>query len=174
MNNCWAQHMRKIIFLIFSLALVPVIVLAETECSDRPECWPEGSSMRTGLELVDERNKLDKLLAGKHDELTNLVSTGVSVNGQVMAGFGRLINALKSQQSAWLKYRADECELIGSLTGAGGTWPSTYAIECQVNLTNQRTQQVQSAIQCIEEIPKENRRFKQNECLHRLAPLTNE
>lgn len=169
----WAYNMRKIAPLIFSLVLIPVIAFAETECSDRPECWPEGSSMHTGLLLVEKRNKIEKLLASKHDELTNLVSAGVSENGQVMAGFGRLINALKSQQAAWLKYRADECELIGSLSGAGGTWPSTYANECEVNLTYQRIRRVRSALRCIEKIPKEKRLFEQNACLQQLAPLVN-
>lgn len=126
--------------------------------------------MHTGLLLVQRQRAVEKLLASKHDELIKLVSSssrdGIPVDG-------RLLAALKTQQAAWLKYRAEECELIGSLTGAGGTWPSTYANKCDVNHTEQRLRRVRSAIQCVEKIPLEKRVFEQNNCLQQLAPLTN-
>ena len=126
--------------------------------------------MRTGLLLVQQQQAEENLLASKYDELMRLVSSsatgGISVDG-------RLLAALKTQQAAWLKYRAEECELIGSLTGAGGTWPSTYANKCEVNHTEQRLRRVRSAIRCIEKFPSEKRLFEQNNCLQQLAPLTN-
>jgi uncharacterized protein YecT (DUF1311 family) len=85
----------------------------------------------------------------------------------------RLLADLKTQQVAWLKYRTEECELIGALTGAGGTWPSTYAKKCEVNHTDQRIRRVSSAIRCIGKISNEKRLFEQNNCLQQLAPLTN-
>jgi uncharacterized protein YecT (DUF1311 family) len=81
------------------------------------------------------------------------------------------VAALKSQESAWLKYRTDECELIGSLSGAGGTWPSTYANQCESNLTDQRLRRVRSALACVAKIPSDKRLFDQNACLYQLAPL---
>jgi uncharacterized protein YecT (DUF1311 family) len=164
--------MRIITLLLLALASVPVISLAETECSDRPECWPEGSSMHTGLLLLEKQKSIEKLLVSKHEELVKLVSATTSSDGKSHAD-ERLVMALKTQQSAWLKYRSDECELIGSLTGAGGTWPSTYANRCDVNLNEQRLRQVQSAIRCIEKIPNEKRLYEQNTCLQQLAPLAN-
>jgi uncharacterized protein YecT (DUF1311 family) len=154
--------------------LVPVfispIASAEVECTDRPECWPEGSAMHTGLLLVQQQKAVEKRLASKHDELIKLVSSSSSTG---IPADGRLLAALKTQQAAWLKYRAEECELIGSLTGAGGTWPSTYANKCELNHSEQRLRRVRSAIQCIEKIPLEKRPFEQNSCLQQLAPLTN-
>jgi uncharacterized protein YecT (DUF1311 family) len=156
--------------LLLALLSIPILALAEVECIDRPECWPDGSSMHTGLLLMQKQNAAEKLLASKHEELINLVSS--SSTEEIGVG-ERLLAALKTQQAAWLKYRTEECELVGSLTGAGGTWPSTYANKCEVNHTDQRLRRVRSAIRCIEKIPNEKRFFQQNNCLQQLAPLTN-
>jgi uncharacterized protein YecT (DUF1311 family) len=155
---------------VLVLVFISPIAFAEVECTDRPECWPEGSSMHTGLLLVQQQKAVEKLLASKHDELIKLVSSSSSVGIPVD---GRLLAALKTQQAAWLKYRVEECELIGSLTGAGGTWPSTYANKCELNHSEQRLRRVRSAIRCIEKFPLEKRLFEQNNCLQQLAPLTN-
>ena len=167
----WAStDMRKIHLLLLALSLIPILAFADDECTDRPECWPEGSSMRNGLLLVQQQNAAEKLLAIKHQELIKLVSSSSTEEVRVDE---RLLAALKTQQVAWLKYRTEECELVGSLTGAGGTWPSTYANKCAVNHTDQRLRRVRAAIQCIEKIPNEKRLFEQNNCLQQLAPLTN-
>lgn len=162
--------MRKTYLLFFVVTSIPTLAFAEVQCTDRPECWPEGSSMHTGLLLVQQQNSAEKLLASKHEELVKLVSSSSAEGIRVDE---RLLAALKTQQAAWLKYRTEECELVGSLTGAGGTWPSTYANRCEVNHTDQRLRRVRSAIRCIEKIPNEKRIFEQNNCLQQLAPLTN-
>lgn len=126
--------------------------------------------MHTGLLLVQQQKAAERLLTRKHGELIKLVSSASS------GGIGadeRLLAALTTQQAAWLKYRTEECELTGSLTGAGGTWPSTYANRCEANHTDLRLRRVRSAIRCIEKIPYEKRIFEQNNCLQQLAPLTN-
>jgi uncharacterized protein YecT (DUF1311 family) len=164
--------MRILTLIIPILISMSAIVFAQTECSDRPECWPEGSAMRTGLLLVEKLEKVERILASRHKELVGLVSAASSSDGKILAD-QRLVMALKTQQTAWLKFRADECELIGSLSGAGGSWPSTYATMCAVNLTEQRLRRVKSAIRCIEKIPKEKRLYEQSSCLQQLAPLAN-
>ena len=162
--------MRNTLFSVLLLASIPLTAVAEVTCTDRPECWPEGSSMRTGLMLVARQNAVQACLEGRHEELVKLVSSSASGESRTDE---RLLAALKTQQAAWLKYRTDECELIGSLTGAGGTWPSTYANRCEVNHTEQRLRRVRSTIRCIEKIPNEKRLLEQNNCLRQLAPLTN-
>jgi uncharacterized protein YecT (DUF1311 family) len=162
--------MRKQVLPLIIFLLIPYLAFGETECTDRPECWPEGSAMHTGLLLVQQRHAVEKRLVKKHDELMKVVSSSSSVEIKVDE---RLIAALQTQQAAWLKYRDEECELIGSLTGAGGTWPSTYANTCMLSHTELRLRRVRSAIRCIKKIPSEKRLFEQNNCLQQLAPLTN-
>jgi uncharacterized protein YecT (DUF1311 family) len=162
--------MRWFYFSLLCSTLPLQLAFAEAECTDRTECWPEGSSMHTGIGLVQKQQATEKLLASKHDELIKRVAS--SSTGEIPVD-DRLLAALKSQQEAWLKYRTEECELIGSLTGAGGTWPSTYANRCERNHTELRLRRVRSAIRCIDKIPPEKRLFEQNNCLQQLAPLTN-
>ena len=163
--------MTKALFQMFLISwLVPNLAFAQVKCTDKPECWPEGSAMHTGLLLVEKKKSAEMTLASKHEELIKLVSSSSS-NG--ITADERLLTALKTQQVAWLKYRTEECELIGSLTDAGGSWPSTYANECEANHTQLRLRRVRSAISCIEKISLDKRIFEQNRCLQQLAPLTN-
>ncbi|MBR7800119.1 lysozyme inhibitor LprI family protein [Undibacterium fentianense] len=141
-------------------------------CTDRPECWPEGSAMHTGLTLVATLQKTSAQLRSKHLELIDLLTQSPDYNGEKYPD-SRVIAALEAQQISWEKYRSDECELIGSLTGAGGSWPSTYANRCEVNLTETRLRRITSAIRCIQKIPLENRWMEQAACLQQLAPLAN-
>lgn len=142
------------------------------QCTERPECWPEGSAMHTGLKFILHLKEASTQLEKKYDTLITILSSSPDYKGEIIPD-DRVISALKAQEITWVKYRVDECELIGSLTGAGGTWPSTYANECEVNLTEERLRRVSSAIQCIQEIPIEKRWVKQADCLQQLAPLAN-
>jgi uncharacterized protein YecT (DUF1311 family) len=160
------MHILRL-FLLPAL-IFPALAMGQTpgQCTDKPECWPEGSAMHTGLLLHQNQEKIEKQMGAKHAELVDLVSA-------VDAAHGRLVEALRSQQAAWAKYRSEECELIGALTGAGGSWPSTWAAQCTANHTDQRLRRIRSAITCIQKIPTDNRAFEQNRCLQQLAPLTN-
>ncbi|RYY01752.1 MAG: DUF1311 domain-containing protein [Gammaproteobacteria bacterium] len=144
----------------------------EVQCTDKPECWPEGSAMNTGLTLVASLEKKSAQLESKHNELTALLSASPSYNGEKNPD-SRVISALNALKISWIKYRSDECELIGSLTGAGGSWPSTYANRCEVNLTEERLNRISSSIKCIQKIPLEKRWMEQANCLQQLAPLAN-
>lgn len=164
--------MRRKLLAVLVASAVSSSALAEDQCTDRLECWPEGSAMHTGLLLVQRQKTIEKTLEHSHRELLSLVSATKSADGSYGTD-GRLLEALKTQQIAWLKYRSEECELVGSLTGAGGTWPSTYANKCDVNHAELRIRRVRSAIRCIEKLPGDKRIFEQNNCLQQLAPLTN-
>ena len=158
-------------YLLVLLVALPLLALANpVDCTDKPECWPEGSAMQTGLLLNQKQEKADKQMAAKHSELVSLAAASSSDSRPVDE---RLIKALTSQQAAWARYRHGECELIGSLTGAGGRWPSTWAAQCVANRTELRMRRIRSAIACIQKIPGDERYFDQNRCLQQPAPLTN-
>ena len=147
---------------------------AEEQCTDRPECWPEGSAMRTLLLQGEQGSRLEETLRKSHEELVALVAAAkVQSRGMTLQPPPRLIDALKSQQIAWVKYRDEECELLGALTEAGGQWPSAHATRCSNNLTDLRLKRIQAARSCILRIPEESRLFGQANCLQQLAPLVN-
>jgi len=144
----------------------------EVQCTDKPECWPEGSAMNTGLTLVTNLEKKSSQLESKHNELIAPLSASPNYKGEHYPD-SRVIYALNALNISWVKYRSDECELVGSLTGAGGSWPSTYANKCEVNLTEERLRRISSSIKCIQKIPLKNRWMEQANCLQQLAPLSN-
>ena len=150
-------------------ALLPTLGMAE-DCTDRPECWPEGSAMHTGLLLAQELTTLDKALGEAHKALIEKVGAAPMTEDTPQDN-SLLSKALREQQKAWLRYRSGECRLIGALTGAGGTWPSTYANDCELSLGQQRLEDIQAALACIDAISEQDRIFEQGECLRDLAPM---
>ena len=126
--------------------------------------------MQIGLATVQRLKKLDKTLEQRHKDLASLLEKLVIPEGQTKLD-GRLVSAVKQQQTAWLKFRAPECELIGSLTGAGGTWPSTHATICEFNISQSRLDRINETIRCIEATPEKNRLPDIHHCLQQLAPL---
>lgn len=166
----WYFQAIKKILLCFLLITFHSTSLCATECADRPECWPSGSSMNVGLRYLERKDVAERRLFGEYEILLKLFDSSLSEEFEINQ---KLVHALKEQQQAWLQYRTAECELIGALTGAGGTWPSTYASKCESNQTEQRLLRVRSAIRCIKRMPKQKREFAQNRCLQQLAPLTN-
>lgn len=150
------------------LACIPLMVLAKNH---RAEDWPEGSAMHTAYKIKERMESTERELARSHEALIGLVSTNTNEFRGKHYKDERLVAALKGQHDAWLKYRGEECELIGSLSGAGGSWPSTYNLECQSNLTDERLRRVRSATRCLEKLPPDNRFSEQRSCLYQLAPL---
>jgi len=123
--------------------------------------------MHTGLLLVQELEKLDALLSIKNQELLAIVEAG----GLNFRADERLLDALKSQASSWLVYRTQECEFIGANSRAGGTWPSTYANECEVRVTVQRLEQVGDVLECVRRILPKDRVDDEAGCLNALSAL---
>lgn len=154
---------------LFVVALFPALTLAE-DCTDRAECWPEGSAMHTGLLLAEDLKALDEVLGEAHQALIDKVSSA-PVTDETPQDSSLLGKALRDQQKAWLRYRTGECRLIGALTGAGGSWPSTYATDCELSLGQQRLEDIQAAHACIDAISEQDRIFEQGECLRDLAPM---
>jgi uncharacterized protein YecT (DUF1311 family) len=122
--------------------------------------------MNTGLLLVRQRQATEKRLEKKYDELVLLTASASMLGPSV-------VQALKAEQVEWLKYRGAECTLVGALTGAGGSWPSTYAVRCEANLTDQRLQRVLAATRCLHRAIAKNQEFDESNCLQQLAPIAN-
>lgn len=162
--------MRILLLLIIMVGLTKVTLAEETESG-----WPSGSAMDTGFIVAKERDQTVEALKQKHKKLVDFVASilGSGVRGGLNHdGMGkRLAHALQTSQNAWLEYYPQECELVGSLSGSGGSWPSTYAVRCQRNLLHKRISNINSAQKCIEKLAVEQREFGMEKCLYQLAPL---
>lgn len=132
--------------------------------------WPEGSAMSVGG-LENQRLSIASAELAKLDKrLLTLVSEAQQTSPAIPPD-ELLIKALKVQQAAWRRYLPDECGLIGDLSGAGGSWPSTYAVRCEANLLEMRVRRTRASIRCLEKMTPAKRRLDQGGCLYQLAPL---
>jgi uncharacterized protein YecT (DUF1311 family) len=153
--HCVGTAARSLLLSTLLLIGAPCAVAADVECTERPECWPEGSAMHTGLLRRQIEDKLQKQLQQRHEELDDQ----------------RLVEAVQAQHKSWHEFKNHECDLIGALSGGMSTWQSARAVECEMNLTSQRLKRMQHAIRCVKRIAPEDRQFNQQACLYQLAPL---
>ena len=156
-------QMRAIAMLLITALIIPARSFAQDVCSDG-DCWPSGSAMAVGIEESNHMAQAEKTLERLHARLVQLMSSYADEG---------LIKPLKEQEAAWVTYRDEECALIGALTGAGGSWPSTYAVRCEGNLTDDRLKRVRSAIRCVKRMPEDQRSYESSTCLQQLAPMVN-
>lgn len=163
--------MRSLLLATLMLMNTPYAVAADVECSDRPECWPVGSAMHTGLLRRQAEDMLRTQLQQRQEELVALISTKRVENGTEYLENQRLVDAVQAQHKAWHQFKGSECELIGALSGGMSTWQSARAVECEINLTSQRLKRTRHAIQCVKRIAPEIRQFDMQTCLYQLAPL---
>lgn len=154
--------------LLLAIGALSTALVAPAMAQD--DGWPEGSAMHTGGLEVKRRDASAAILARMEKRLLAVISTPDPSPNPIPPD-ERLIAALKAQQAAWTRYRANECELAGALTGSGGSWPSTYAVRCEANLTELRVRRTRAAVRCLERMPPSKRRFDGNSCLYQLMPL---
>ena len=140
---------------------MPLSLAAQDGRSD----WPEGSAMHTTYVMAERVDAATAQLEARHAELLELVEAHRSLHMGL-----RVPSALEAEHAAWPAYRSAACELFGALTGAGGTWPTTHALDCEAQLTEQRLSAVTAALACIRALPLDEREFGHAVCLAPLAP----
>lgn len=151
----------KVVLVGLGLLLAPMASAQQAE----PK-WPGGSAM-AGFKLYREnRDYFANLLEKKQGQLMARVT-----NKAYKFDHTRLEAAVEAQHEAYLKYVVQECELVGALSGAGGVWPSTYAVKCEASLIERRYRRVSDAIACIDRLPADKQEFGQENCLYQIAQL---
>lgn len=139
------------------LAMPPV-----THAQDARNEWPKGSAPHTlyvqGERLQADRTSLDQAHASLLEALDNDPTASSS-----------LARSVASQQAQWLAYRHADCELAGTLTGAGGAWPSVHGLNCEIESIAERLEVVRSATACLHQSGPDAPRYEQLECLQGLV-----
>jgi uncharacterized protein YecT (DUF1311 family) len=79
---------------------------------------------------------------------------------------------LEKTQARWQDYMESECYMHGLMTQSGGSWPSTYAVECQARLLEKRYKRMRDAAACVERSPAEKYlSYESVNCLYQILPL---
>jgi hypothetical protein len=153
-----------------TMVAAAIVGMFATGAVAQDDGWPEGSAMNVGGLENKRLASADALLARLDGRLVKLVAEARQASPAIPPD-DLLIEALEVQEVAWRRYLPDECGLVGALTGAGGSWPSTYAVRCEANLVEMRVRRTRASIRCLEKLPPEKRRLDQGRCLYLLAPL---
>lgn len=124
----------RILFVTILLVLISPSVIAETDCTDRPECWPEGSAMNTGLVANQRLEKADKQLNITYQQIVKNLPEDEDDEYPK--------RALIAAQREWVKYRDAECTSVGEASGGVRMWKSTYTVLCKSDMTEARTKEL--------------------------------
>ena len=66
-------------------------------------------------------------------------------------------------------YVHGDCELAGTLTGAGGAWPTVHGFSCEIESIAARLEVVRAATACLRESGPGARQYEQFGCLQPLV-----
>ncbi|MDE2429731.1 MAG: DUF1311 domain-containing protein [Burkholderiales bacterium] len=156
----------------FVLFVFAMLWMMSAAYPDEP-VWPEGSAMAVGRHMQQSRDYFLKKLESRQAQLMKAVeAASMQKFGDKEAPDRRLLNAVADLHTAWLAYYPKECELIGSLSGTGGNWPSTHALRCEANLVYRRYLRLGHVLHCIDRIPAKDSAWEMNRCLYQLSPMT--
>lgn len=125
--------MRALIPGLIAIFVLPAAVAA-TECTDRPECWPEGSAMNTGLAAKQALAEADKQLNETYQRIIKNLPADETDNYPK--------KALIAAQREWIKYRDAQCALVGEVSGGVRMWKSAFNTVCEADMTKARTQEL--------------------------------
>ena len=100
------------------------------------------AAQQTAPPLPERVRTLDEALVQENDELQKRVAPAARDQG-------RLVAALKAQQTAWLQYRDTTCDLAGTFGGAGGGAASTRTLQCKAEWAETQRTRLWAALDCI-------------------------
>lgn len=125
-----------------------------------PSGWPEGSAMHSGLAQK-------KILEKKAEKATDIINNIRAWLTQHQPYNGKQLSELFQQHhDDWLSYIDATCRLVGESTGAGGSWPSYYALACKTNMVDQRLFKLTNTLQCIKRHVKNQTPDTLSSCLY--------
>lgn len=119
---------------LLALTLHSTLWLADVECTDRPECWPEGSAMHTGLVAKQERAAADKELNKVYSRIISGLPADEADNYPK--------KALVAAQREWIKFRDANCASVGEVSGGVRMWKSASTVQCETTMTQARVKEL--------------------------------
>jgi uncharacterized protein YecT (DUF1311 family) len=114
-------------YLLFVLFLTPLLATAE-------DSWPEGSAMDVGTKAQQRLARADKALNAAYQQIIKKLPADQPDDYPK--------RALIAAQRAWIKYRDEECALVGETSGGVRMWKSAYDVSCRADMTENRTKEL--------------------------------
>jgi uncharacterized protein YecT (DUF1311 family) len=117
-------------FAIAVLVLPASAALAALDCTDKPECWPEGSAMNVGLKARQRLETADRELNATYQRILKSLPADADDNNPK--------GTLVSGQREWVKFRDADCAAVGEVSGGVRMWKSAYEVACEADMTQAR------------------------------------
>jgi uncharacterized protein YecT (DUF1311 family) len=121
-------------YFLLAFALKFTMSLSDTECTDRPECWPEGSAMHTSFVAKQKFADADKRLNSIYSRILKSLLADEPDNYPK--------KALIAAQREWVKYRDANCASVGEVSGGVRMWKSAYTVSCEAEMTEERIKEL--------------------------------
>lgn len=122
--------------------------------------WPEGSAMHAGL---SQKEILEKKQS-KASEIVSKIRRNLEEHRPYQGE--HLSNVFGRHNENWGSYVASTCMTVGVMTGAGGSWPSYYALKCETNMIDRRLFNLTNTLQCIKRHIKNKQTYELSDCLY--------
>lgn len=158
-RNCAMSSVRHVALLASALMLATSHAAAHDDGHE----WPEGSAMHS-MQL--ESARLDAGLAALQQAHAGLMG---AMGENTARGPSALSQALAVHHEAWLAYTRADCELAGTLTGAGSSWPTVHGLGCHAGAVEERVEVLRGATACLQQLDADITDFDRLECLQGLV-----
>lgn len=125
---------------LFSTLGILFFFISASHASNHKDCtqgWPDPSL------CVQLLQKAELRLIDKEKDLCKKVK-----NSQLPEGIDRkeAINAIKTSNIAWRKFRDSECHASFLIDGTSAAYLSAFTAACKLQMTNQRIESIDAAI----------------------------
>ena len=135
------MKLRAVVF--FSLC----IALLQSNADE----WPESSGMHHAIKQKEAQNDA----RGKLNERFNALLLEIEALDKQKKFFALnpalLVQELKASQTAWLEFSRAHCAAEGMATQAGSAWQNARAHECETELIEDRTNELENISRKIRE-----------------------
>lgn len=97
--------------------------------------------MNTGLAANERRSEADKQLNATYQRILKNLPKDEPDN------YPR--RTLIAAQRTWIKYRDDQCALVGEVSGGVRMWKSAYSSVCEADMTEARTKELKELFENV-------------------------
>ena len=134
----WGSMRSRFLALIF-FAATPILAVAENSPSERSARAPSQYECGTNPGSVSENDCIDRRLRVLDIELTKAYQTALAyLPKQSDIDLRKERNQLRRSQLAWLKYKNENCDLVGGLDGDMAQTITFNALLCREHEVNER------------------------------------
>jgi hypothetical protein len=162
--------MKKGLIAVF-IALLPSMVYSASDCSEKPECWPEGSTRRISLEYRDAAEKQARRIFEESEAIVDLLSDLMPEGSYEMK---KITKAVPKHTKLQVEYIESECDIAAfAMEGGSGMGTNKKYQLCRLNQLDTYRRILLNARKCLSRARESSYTgIAAAKCLYQIAPST--